>query len=190
MAEGFFEDLQSLGWRYDSLTSFQVAAWVRGRVVGGPKSAAASVTQILRLVNAATEVQCWVDHRIVKGQLQACNADDASEPLAKAKDIDVEIILKLEDFIINGATIQVRMMSGVLVLMAASSLRASDVMRTRGLKLTADSVTGVSRLKGVKHWVRWFCDRRGFSGKDWAAAWYDEMSGWDQTSSCPRPIHP
>ena len=177
MAEGFFEDLCGLGWCYSQLKPFQVAAWVRGRVIGGPKSAASDVAQILRLIGAAADVQCWFDHPIVKGQLQACDTAEASEPFAKAKDIDVEIILKLEEFIVNGATIQVRMMSGVLVLMAASSLRASDVLRTRGLKLTADSVTGVSRLKGIKHWVRWFCDRRGFSGRDWAASWYDEMTG-------------
>ena len=105
MAEGFFEDMCSLGWCYSKLTQFQVAAWVPGRVVGGPKSAASSAAQILRLVSAAADVQCWYDHPIVKGQLQQGDEEGVTEPFIKAKDIDIEIILQLEDFIINGSTI-------------------------------------------------------------------------------------
>ena len=64
MISGFFADMTSYGWDFKSLTPFRVAAWARGRVQGGGKSAASNVTQILRLVasalmsSAISPIQC------------------------------------------------------------------------------------------------------------------------------------
>ena len=104
MILGFFHDMMSYKWDFMALRHFRVAAWMRGRVVGGSKSAAASVNQILRLVQSSTDCPCHYDHHVVEGQIHACGSDENFEPFVKAKDVEIDIIFKLEEMVTNAET--------------------------------------------------------------------------------------
>ena len=179
LAENFFEDITTCGWALGELTAFMVAAWARGRVSSGAKSAAASVRQTLRLVQAATEVNMFLDDSLVASQLQKNGAVGAEEPDKQAVEFDVDMMVKMEDLVWSGPTPQMRILAGFFAILGSSSLRASDALRTRSMKLSADAVSGVSRMKGKRCWTRWFCDKGGFSGKPWAEEWLRLMARED-----------
>jgi hypothetical protein len=176
MARGFFIDVATYKWDLGRLTPFEVAAWVRGRVSGGTPSAVAAARQVLRLVEAATDYPMHLAHPMVKSQLQSdANSGKLPEEPAMAKEIEIDIIVKIEDLCMNAEFPTLRCVAGFFALLACSSLRASDALRTRSLKLTADAITGVSRMKGKRCWTRWFADRHGFRKKNWAEPWIADL---------------
>ena len=176
MFESFFLDLGALKWSITGLDQFMVAAWVRGRVQGGCKSASSSAKQVLLLVQAATDVPMHITSPLVASQLQAPDhGDGPAEPPAKAKELSVEVVIKLERLVTTAPTPQLRCFCGFMALLASSSLRASDAVRTRSLSLTPDALTGVSRMKTKKCWTRWHIARRGFSNTDWVEKWMAEL---------------
>jgi hypothetical protein len=171
-AENFFEDTRAYKWDLCEIDPFALAAWARGRIVGGPKTARASVRQVLNLIQAATGVDTHVNHPLVKGQLSAAVASCAvDEPLEPAREVSVEMMVKFENLVFSGPTPQVRCYSGFFALLGASSLRASDAQRTRDLAVTENAVIGTSRMKGKVAWTRWFADLSGFGCSGWAQEW-------------------
>ena len=97
----------------------------------------------------------------------------------KAKDIPIDIVQKLEALTKDAPTTQMRCYCGFFSLLGCSSLRAAEALRTRSLKYTDDSISGVSRMKTKRPWTRWFADRRGFGGEDWCSAWMEELNAND-----------
>ena len=86
MLEGSFKDVEAYAWNIMEVTPFQVAAWVRGRVLGGPKCSASSAREILVLVSSSTDANVHMDSPLVKGQLSSLNQDGtAQEPGRKQK---------------------------------------------------------------------------------------------------------
>ena len=172
LALSFFLDMAAFGWDYKNLTPFEVAAWTRGRVQGASKSAASCAKQTLALIETSTDVVLHAAHPVVKGQLCAKANDGVTEDESKeAKNIEVNVIIQFEELVYDAPTVQIQCMAGFFALLASSSLRASDALRTRGLRLTPDAITGASRMKTKKSWTRWYADRRGFSGKEWVTEW-------------------
>ena len=176
MVESFFLDINVLGWSLMALDPFKVAAWVRGRIQGRCKSAPSNTRQVLLLVQAATDVHMHITSSLVAGQLQAPDhADGPADPPEKAKELRTEVVMVLEGLVLTAPTTQLRCFCGFMALLASSSLRATDAARTRSLSLTADALTGVSRMKTKKSWTRWYISRQGFSGKPWVEAWLAEL---------------
>ena len=176
MAQSFFNDIRVCGWHINSLSPFMVAAWTRGRVSGGQKSAARSAKQTLQLVSAATSLNLHIDDPMVKGQLAIRNSSGThEEPPVKAKDIDIEHIIKFEELVWTASTPQHRCYAGFFSLLGGTSLRASDALRTKKLRVVGDAVTGVSRMKAKKSWTNWFADKTGFSGRQWAVEWLEAL---------------
>ena len=69
-----------------------------------------------------------------------------------------------------------RCVVGFFTLLAYVSARTADLLRSRGLRLTRDSLTGESIMKNPKNvWVRWFAPRRGLVSEDWAGGWLAEL---------------
>jgi hypothetical protein len=176
MVRSFFVDIRAYSWDIGCLTPFEVAAWVRGRVSGGTPSAVASARQVLRLVEASTDCSLHLSHPLVKGQLQAgATSGKLPDEPEMAKEVDINIIMKMEELSMSADSPALRCVAGFFALLACSSLRASDALRTRSIRLTADAISGVSRMKGKRCWTRWFADRHGFSGSMWAEHWLKNL---------------
>ena len=134
LADNFFKDLRVCHWRLLELDAFLVAAWVRGRVSGGVKSAARTAKQSLQLVQAATEVDFFIDHPLVKGQFAPADLDCThDEPAEKAKELDMNAVARLEALVTTASTPQHRAYCGFFALLGGSSLRATDTLRNRYL---------------------------------------------------------
>ena len=175
MAENFFLDLQTLGWTLTELDDFMVAAWARGRVQGGTKSSAQAARETLILVQAATDVSTFVESPLVRGQLIKPLRDDVPDEAEQAKELPVETLVKIESLVFYAPTGQQRCFCGFFALLASSSLRTTDGLRTRRLALTKDAITGVSQMKTKSVWTRWYADRGGFGASEWASRWMEEL---------------
>ena len=173
----FFLDMRAYTWDWQCLTPFQVAAWVRGRVLDGAACAGVVARGTLILVERATDVCLLSDHPLVQGQLALASAPSGlQEPALQAREITIDIMIALENFAATAPTQQLRCYAGFFILLGCSSLRAADAIRTRSLRLAEHSISGVSRMKGKHRWTRWFTDRFGFSGVEWSARWVNELS--------------
>ncbi len=184
LVSSFFKDLKTLGWSVKDMDKFMVAAWVRGKVKDAAKSASRAVRTTLMLVEAATDVPTFLKDPIVQGQLTLGNNEVShSEPAVQAANIDVETVIMFEDLVWTAETAVQRCLAGCMALLAGSSLRASDSIRTRSLDVRGDAITGVSRMKAKKVWSRWYACRTGFSGKEWARQWLLELKSCDLPGS-------
>ena len=116
MVRSFFLDMELYGRMWMDLSAFQVTVWVRGRVVGGSSSAAALVKLTLILVEVATDVKLHSTHPLVQGQLtNSAVGPVALEPEAQAKEIDIDIMVKLQRFAHVVPTDQLRCYCGFFV---------------------------------------------------------------------------
>ena len=176
MAEHFFLDLLTLKWDIFNLTEFMVASWARGRVQGGGGSAACHAREVLLLINAATDIDTFVNSSLVKSQLCKPLRDDLPEAAEQARELPIEVVTTIENLVFTAPTAQMRCYCGFLALLASSSLRTTDCLRTRRLTLTDDAITGVSQMKTKATWTRWYADRGGFSGNAWATRWLEELN--------------
>ena len=89
---------------------------------------------------------------------------------------DDKVIRHFEHLITTAPTAVQRCCAGFLTLLAFSSSRTADLLRSRDLTLTRDSLTGESIMKQPKGvWVRWFAPRRSPVSDDWAGSWLDEL---------------
>ena len=177
LAEAFFADMKVCKWKVTELNAFMVAAWVRGRVSGGQKTAARVAKQTLQLVSAATGVILHIDDPMVKGQLRiGVHTSSHLEPPLKAKDMDIDYVIRFEELVWKAITPQQRCFAGFFALLGGSSLRAADALRTRKLAIIGEALSGVSRMKTKKHWTKWFAHKTGFSGREWATQWLAELA--------------
>ena len=176
MAENFFLDLQALEWDILCIDEFMIGSWARGRVQGGGASAAGHTREVLLLICAATDVKTYVESPLVKSQLYKPLRDEVPEAAEQARELPIETVLELEKLVSTAPTSQMRCYCGFLALLASSSLRTTDCLRTRKLALTDDAITGVSQMKTKSTWTRWYADRGGFSGSCWATQWIEELS--------------
>ena len=93
-----------------------------------------------------------------------------------AKPPDVEVLRRFEHLITLAPTAVQRCVAGFLTLLAFSSSRTADLLRSSNITLTRDSLTGESIMKQPKGvWVRWFAPRKGLVSDDWAGNWLDEL---------------
>lgn len=69
-----------------------------------------------------------------------------------------------------------RCIAGLSVLHVVASYRTADLLRTRALDATIQSLTGESIMKQpYGTWVRWYAQRRGFVSEDGAGDWMAEL---------------
>ena len=177
MASDFFDDLKVLRWSLRSLTPFLVAAWIRGKVGGCSKSASRKARATLTLVSTATDIDLFINNSLVMSQLATCTSGGSHEEAATAaRNFDPDVIISLESWVSAAASPQQRCYLGFFCLLASSSLRASDALRTRSIAAAGDSVCGTSRLKAKKTWTKWFIPKIGLSGKDWSSPWLLELA--------------
>jgi hypothetical protein len=125
MVENFFEDVIAYKWDLHNLDPFLLASWARGRILGGAKSARASVRQILAIVQASTGLIMHLDHPLVTGQLSpGADSTLVEEPTEHARDSSVEMIMKFEELVLTAPTSQMRCFAAFFSLLGSSSLRA------------------------------------------------------------------
>ena len=65
--KNLFLDMLLFRWDWMSVTPFQIAAWVRGKVLGGAASAAVQVKITFILIAKATDVSVHAEHPLVVG---------------------------------------------------------------------------------------------------------------------------
>ena len=68
LAKAFFRDCETFRWMLKDFDAWRTAAWVKGKVCGGQKSAGSSAIATLRLVGAATGTNTFALHTLVRGQ--------------------------------------------------------------------------------------------------------------------------
>jgi hypothetical protein len=154
MAENFSLDLLVLEWDILALDEFQIASWARGRVQGGGGSAASHTREVLLLVQACTDVPMFVGSPLVQSQLCRPLRDNLPEAAEQAKELPIEVIKVIENLVFTAPTSQMRCYCGFFALLASSSLRTTDCLRTRRLSLTDDAITGVSQMKTKSTWTK------------------------------------
>ena len=92
----------------------------------------------------------------------------AEKPKA-AKPPDLGLVRRFEHLSHSAPTAVQRCIAGLLTLLSYVSARTSDILRSRNLELTRDSLTGENIMKNPKAlWVRWFVPRTGLASEDWA----------------------
>ena len=98
------------------------------------------------------------------------------EKPSAAKPPDGEVLRRIDHLIIMAPTSVQRCLAGALTLLAFSSSRIADLLRSRGLTLTRHALTGESIMKQPKGvWVRWSAPRKGLVSDDWAGNWLAEL---------------
>ena len=91
--------MTTLKWDWMTMGPFEVAAWTRGRVLGGCASAGVFAKLTLVLIEKATDVAMHSSHPMVIGQLTFSEAGPASlEPFGKAREFDVEAMVRIQRF--------------------------------------------------------------------------------------------
>ena len=99
-----------------------------------------------------------------------------AEKTKAAKPPDLGLIRRVKHLSHSAPTAVQRCIAGFLTLLSYVSARTSDLLRSRNLELTRDSLTGESIMKnpkGVR--VRWFVPRLGLGSEDWAGDWMAEL---------------
>ena len=175
-AENFFMDIQALGFCPATITPFEVATWVRGRILSGLKTAGKAAASTLNLVQVATDWNPHLLHPIVQSQAKAKPGpvECGGEPVA-ALTPSVDMVTRMEELITTGQTIQIRCLAGFFTCLTFGSSRASDTQMTKNLHLTADALVGTSFMKNKKSWQKWFASRIGLRG-DWAGPWMEQLA--------------
>ena len=97
------------------------------------------------------------------------------EPPVPANPPDVSLIATLEALIGCAPTRVERVLCGFMCCLAFSCLRCSDLLTTRNLHLTKDSIAGQSLMKTTKVWTQWYAPRVGVSGTDWGNEWMTQL---------------
>ena len=176
-ADCFFRHCERACGGFMKATEFQVAAWAsafarRGKTTGKTARAA------LLWVEAVTGESVFARSPLVTFH---CNSTRLPgmirEKPQAAKPPDVEVLRRFEHLITLAPTAVQRCVAGFLTLLAFSSSRTADLLRSRNLTLTRDSLTGESIMKQPKGvWVRWFAPRKGLVSDDWAGNWLDELN--------------
>ena len=97
------------------------------------------------------------------------------EPPVPAVPPAFNIVATLEVLIGNAPTRVERILCGFFCCLAYSCLRCSDLLTTRNLHITKDSIAGQSLMKTSKVWTQWYAPRIGVSGSDWASEWMQQL---------------
>ena len=157
-------------------TEFQVADWANAYARRG-KTSGNTAQPALLWVEAVTGESVFARSPLVTVHCRPAlpRGMVREKPLA-AKPPDVEVLRRFEHLITTAPTAVQRCLTGFLTLLAFSSSRTADLLRSRDLTLTRDSLTGESIMKQPKGvWVRWFAPRRGLVADDWAGDWLGEL---------------
>ena len=168
----FFEHCMSCCGGFLNASEFQVAAWVssyarRGKTTGNTAKAA------LRWVEAVTGEHAFAGSPLVKCHSRPQRAPGGVlEPTEPANPPGLDVLRRLEHLVTAAPTAVQRCLAGFFVLLAFSSSRTADLLRTRPLTFTRQSLTGESIMKQPKGtWVRWYSHRQGLVSEDWAGDW-------------------
>ena len=176
-ARSFFLDIQALGWQLADVDAWRAASWVKSRVVTGLKTAGSMASATLKFVGSTTGNYLHHDHALVIAQSRASpQAGRTREPSASARVPSIDMIITFEQLVTTAPTPQVRVLAGFFAMLAHASARCLDGQRSRRLAVVGDSLRGEAIMKNSRSWTKWFCDRRGVSGNDWATAWLHQLS--------------
>ena len=155
----------------DSITAFQVAAFLRDRVPLG-KSVPTRCFYALRWMSDMTGVQLHTSSPFVLGQAGLSVSSDRAPP-KQAKCPDVELIERIEKCCADESQpVVIRVVAGLLCCLAHGSLRWSDAQRSLELYLGRDMIRARAIMKRRSQLTPWVAARRGFSNVDWGGAWF------------------
>ena len=182
-AQNFFLDMASRNLCVATLTPFEVATWVRSRILAGAKTNGRTAASTLHLVQVATDWNFYLLHPLVQCQFKVkCGpSDDVGEPVA-ALTPSVDMVTRIEELITIGPTVQIRCLAGFFTCLTYGSFRSSDTQMTKDLRLTPDAIVGTSFMKNKNSWTKWFASRVGLHG-DWAGPWMEQLADADLRQS-------
>ena len=177
LLRNMFLEMECLRIDVTHLSEWDAALWTRSRVSSGTKTAGALARSALTLAERFTGEMFYATSSLVKCQAGPKHGERAaSEPAKPAAPLEWNHIKALESAMDTGATPQQRIMAGYFVFLVHTSHRCSNGQRTRRMELTADALMGESLLKGRKSWTTWAASRQGFTVKDWAGPWLDQLA--------------
>ena len=169
---------QSLGWAPNSMTEWQVAAYLRDQHNRG-KTVPGRVYRALAWGENALEI-CWhTGSALVKSQRYAQHdALHSGLQFPKpAKCVTVEILTGMEVLTFSALSLPLRAWAGFHAFLGHGVLRFSDAQRCTGLRLTKDALVAqpwAMKNQPTPHPVAAL--RMGWSGREWAAEWLSVLS--------------
>ena len=83
----------------------------------------------------------------MKKQKGIRNPQGHSEPPAPAKRPCVDMVVAMENLVTNAPTVPLRVWAGFHAVYAHGCLRASDLIRSQKMRLTADALCGLAVMK-------------------------------------------
>ena len=164
-------------WGVLRVTEFQVAAWANQMKKGHGRSAGKTARYALLWIEEVTGEYVFAQSPLVKYQCRPTRPRGGiAEKPKPAKAPDLEVIRCFEHLVRGAPTAVQRCIAGFVTLLAYGSARTMDLLRSRGLRLTRDSLSGESIMKNPKHvWVRWIAPRQGLVTPDWAGDWLSAL---------------
>ena len=174
-AKSFFESCVMRGWNPLIITEWQAAAWVQACSAKNTKTARRTAIGTLSFLERVLGVSFHAKSALVASQGSRGKASKSCEPPVPAVPPAFNVVATLEVLISTAPTRVERVLCGFFCCLAYSCLRCSDLLTTRNLHMTKDSIAGQSLMKTSKVWTQWYAPRMGISGMDWASEWMQQL---------------
>ena len=140
------------------------------------KTSGTTAFAALRWINRCFETENWCNEPLVNSQIKRGAIKEVVASCVKeGKMPTVEMVFGMEECVLSGETLMIRVYAGLFCLAIMCSCRGSDCQRTQHLLITKDSFTGQSRMKNHRKWVRWAIPLVGLSGIDWISPWLRDL---------------
>ena len=128
---------------FSRVTEFKVAAWASQMRKGHGRSAGKAARYALLWIEAVTGESVFAQSPLAKCQCHPPRPrGGVAEKSKPAKAVDLEVTRVCEHLVRGTLAAVQRCIDGFIILLAYGSARTADLLRSRGLRLTRDSLTG------------------------------------------------
>ena len=164
--------LVGMGYQLWQVSDWQMATFIHK--FSQNKGKATRLRSALRWLEWITGVSMYADNRLVRDQVQDDRKGERKRP-RHAKPPGEDIISNLEKLVVYAPTPQLRCAAGLLALLAHTSHRGLDGIRSRSMQVTEAAFAGESLVKTSDTWTSWVIPLGGFSGTAWPTLWMQEL---------------
>jgi hypothetical protein len=169
-----------MGFQLWQVAAWQVATYLHKSSKNREK--ATRLRSALRWIEWVTDSPMHADARLVRDQVQDTRKGEKKRP-KHAKPPSEDVIGNLEKLVEEGPTAQLRCAAGLFALLAHTSHRGLDGIRSRGMTVTETAFAGESLVKTSDVWTPWVIPLVGFSGIPWPQQWLQVLC----TAGLPGP---